>query len=106
MADRTVCVATLGLKPGTRLAQAVRRADGVLLLPAGAEVEIDQLRQLIQRGIDNVYVLQEETRDAAQIAHDVAQAAANVTTLFRGNSGESRDELAAVISDYRQRQAS
>lgn len=106
VSDRTVCVSTLGLKPGARLAQSVRRADGVVLLPAGAEVEIEQLRQLIQRGIDCVYVIQEDTRDAAQIERDVAQAEARVATLFRGSSGEARDELAAVIADYRRHQAS
>ncbi len=106
VSDRTVCVSTLGLKPGARLAQSVRRADGVVLLPAGAEVEIEQLRQLIQRGIDCVYVIQEDTRDAAQIERDIAQAEARVATLFRGSSGEARDELAAVIADYRRHQAS
>ena len=106
MADRTVCVATLGLKPGAKLAQAVRRADGGLLLPAGTEIDVDHLRQLIQRGIECVHVLQEETRDAAQIEHDVAAAVERVTHLFRGESSESRKELAAVVADYRRRAAS
>lgn len=106
MADRTVCVATLGLKPGAKLAQAVRRADGGLLLPAGTEIDVDHLRQLIQRGIECVHVVQEETRDAAQIERDVAAAVERVTHLFRGESSESRKELAAVVADYRRRAAS
>lgn len=106
MADRTVCVATLGLKPGARLAQAVRRADGGLLLAAGTELDIDNLRQMIQRGIECVHVLQQETRSAEQIAHDVAAAEARVAHLFRGASSEARDELAAAVTDYRRRAAS
>ena len=106
LADRTVCISTLGLKPGARLAQAVRRADGGLLLSAGTEVDVDQVRQLIQRGIECVHVLQAETRDAAQIEHDMAAAAERVARLFRGNSSDARNELAAVITDYRRRAAS
>ncbi|MCE9570986.1 MAG: hypothetical protein K8R10_13470 [Rhodocyclales bacterium] len=105
MADRTVCVATLGLKPGARLAQAVRRADGGLLLAAGTELDIDNLRQMIQRGIECVHVLQQETRSAEQIAHDVAAVEARVARLFRGASSEARDELAAAVTDYRRRAA-
>ena len=106
LADRTVCISTLGLKPGARLAQAVRRADGGLLLAAGTEVDADQVRQLIQRGIECVHVLQEETRDAAQIERDMAAAAERVAHLFRGKSSDARDELAAAITDYRRRAAS
>lgn len=105
MTERTVCVATLGLKPGMRLAQAVRRPDGALLLPAGAEIDIDQLRQLVQRGIEFVHVAQEETRSAAQIEQDVAEAEERVAHLFRGKSGDARRELAATIADYRRRAA-
>lgn len=106
MADRVVCVSTLRLKPGARLAQAVRRADGGLLLAAGTEIDLDQLRQLVQRGIETVYVSQEETRDAAQIERDVAAAAQRVAKLFRGESSPARDELAAAVADYRRRAAS
>lgn len=103
LAERTVCVATLSLKPGTRLATAVRRADGALLLAAGTEIDIDQIRQLVQRNIDCVEVLQEETRDEAQIEREVAAAAARVAYLFRGQGSAARDELAGVIADYRRR---
>lgn len=106
MADRTVCVSTLGLKPGARLAQAVRRADGGMLLAAGTELDIDNLRQLLQRGIECVHVLQHETRSAEQIAHDVAAAEVRVAHLFRGPGGAARDELAAAVADYRRRAAS
>ena len=106
MADRDVCVSTLRLKPGARLAQAVRRADGGLLMAAGTELDLDQLRQLIQRGVETVYVRQEETRNAAQIERDVAAAAQRVARLFRGQSSPARDELAAAVSDYRRHAAS
>ena len=106
MADRTVCVSTLGLKPGARLAQAVRRADGGLLLAAGTELDIDNLRQLLQRGIECVHVLQHETRSAEQIEHDVTAAESRVAHLFRGASGAARGELAAAVTDYRRRAAS
>lgn len=106
VAERKVCMPTLGLKPGARLAHAVRRADGVLLLAEGTEVDVDQLRQLIQRGIDCVDILEEETRDAAQIERDLAAAAARVAHLFRGRSSEARDALAAAVAGYRRQAAS
>lgn len=106
MTDRTVCISTLSLKPGARLAYAVRRADGAELMPAGTQVDIDQLRQLIQRGIECVDVLEEETRDAAQIERDVAAATERVAHLFRGKSNAARDELAAVIAEFRRKAAS
>lgn len=106
LAERIVCVSTLGLEPGARLAQAVRRADGALLLPAGTEIDVDQLRQLIQRGIECVYVLREETRGPEQIERDIAAAAVHVARQFRGASSPARDELAAAIGDYRRRAVS
>ncbi len=106
MTERTVCIATLALVPGMRLAQAVRRPDGALLLPAGAEIDVDQLRQMVQRGIEFVHVAQEEIRDAAQIGSDVAAAVERVAHLFRGKTSDARQELAAVLADYRRRQAS
>lgn len=106
MTERVVCMSTLAVAPGARLAQAVRRPDGGLLLAAGTEIEADHLRQLVQRGIDCVYVLQEETREAEQIEGDVAAAAARVVHLFRGAGGAARDDLAAAVADYRRRAAS
>lgn len=106
MTERVVCMSTLAVTPGARLAQAVRRADGGLLLAAGTEIEADHLRQLIQRGIDCVYMMQEETRDPEQIEGDVAAAAARVAHLFRGASGAARDDLAAAVADYRRRATS
>jgi hypothetical protein len=84
----------------------VRRADGALLLPEGTELEAEQLRQLVQRGIEFVHVLQEETRDAAQIQRDIQVAEARVAFLFRGGGSASHGELAAAIFDYRWKAAS
>jgi hypothetical protein len=106
VADRTVCVSILALKPGARLAYEVHRPNGGLLLPAGTEINAEHVHSLIQRGIEYVHVLQEETRDAAQIEHDVALAAERVAHLFRGDSGDARNELAAAITAYRRRSAS
>jgi hypothetical protein len=106
LADRRVHVSTLAIKPGARLAEAVRRPDGGLLLAEGTEIDTDNLQQLIKRGVECVEVLQEETRDAAQIERDVAAATARVAHLFRGKSSAARDELAATIADYRRRAAS
>lgn len=106
MTDRVVCVSTLALSPGVRLAQSVRRADGAVLLHVGAEVDIDQLRLLIQRGIDSVYVFREETRAPEQIESDVASAVARVAFLFRGEGGNARKTLAAVVENYRRQGAS
>jgi hypothetical protein len=106
LADRIVCMSTLSLKPGACLAQDVRRADGALLLPAGAQVDVDQLRQLIQRGIEYVQVLEEETRDAAQIERDILAAEERVAYLFRGDGSTAHGELAAVIAGYRRQAAS
>ena len=106
LAGRTVCIPALGLAPGMRLAQPVRRADGVVLLPAGTELDVDQIRRLIQRGIEFVHVLQKETRDAAQIEQDVAAAAARVAHLFRGNGSAAREKLGTVIAEYRRQSVS
>lgn len=105
-AGRRVCLPILGVKPGARLAQAVRRPDGVVLLPAGAELDLDQLRRLIQRGIECVHVLQQETRDAATIEQDVNAAARRTAHLFRGHGSAAREKLAAVIAEYRRQAAS
>jgi hypothetical protein len=64
-------------------------------------IDVDQLRHLIQRGIECVHVLREETRDPGQIERDVAAAAARAARLFRGGSSAARDELGVVIADYR-----
>lgn len=106
MADRILCVSVLSLEPGARLAYPARRPDGGVLLPAGAELDADQVRMLVQREIECVHVLQEETRDAAGIEKEVADAAARVAHLFRGKSSEVRDELGRAIADYRRRCAS
>lgn len=104
--ERSVCVPTLGVAPGATLAQPVRRGDQVVLLPAGSVIDADQVRRLIQRGIDFVYILQMETRDPDQVACDIAAATARVAHLFRGESNPTRDCLANVIGSYRRQAAS
>jgi hypothetical protein len=104
--ERDVCIPILGLAPGTRLAQSVHRADGAVLLPAGAELDADQLRRLIQRGVEFVHVMQKETRDAAQIEQDVATATVRVSHLFRGDGSAARKNLGVAIADYRRQAAS
>lgn len=82
------------------------RADGVLILPAGSEIDVDQLQRLIQRDIEYVYVLQAETRTAEDIARDIAVEAARVAHLFRGTGSDSRLALGTTITDYRKQAAS
>ncbi len=105
-AARDVCIPTLSLSPGTRLAQPVRRADGVVLMSAGSVIDADQLRRLIQRHVEFVHVMQEETRDRAQVERDVASAVARVTHLFRGDGSDARTGLRAAITAYRKQAAS
>lgn len=105
-AGRSVCLPILGVKPGAYLAQAVHRADGAVLLPAATELDADQLRRLIQRGVECVHVMQKETRDAAQIGQDVAAASARVAHLFRGDGSVARKNLGAATADYRRQAAS
>lgn len=105
-AERDVCVPTLSLSPGTRLAQPVRRADGIVLMSAGSEIDADQLRRLIQRHVEFVHIMQKETRDPAQIEQDVANAAARVAHLFRGDGSAARTGLRAAIIAYRRQAVS
>lgn len=104
-AEREVCVPALSLVPGTRLARPVRRADGAILVSAGSELDADQLRRLIQRGVEFVHVMQKETRDAAQVELEVAAAAARVAHLFRGDGSAARKNLGAAIMAYRRQAA-
>lgn len=87
--------------PGARLSRVAKRADGNPLLAAGTELDRDHLAQLIERGIEFVYIEVNDTRDEAAIAHDVAAAAARVDHLFLGAGSESRTALHKAIARYR-----
>lgn len=106
MTDRVVCVATQALGAGARLARPVSRANGAVLLHAGAVIDTDQLRLLIQRGIDSVYVLQEDPRDEVQILRDLGAALERVAHLFRGEGSAARQALAETIAEYRRQSVS
>ncbi len=127
MTERNVCLSILRLQPGMRLARAVMRPDGAVLMPAGAEIDESALKQLPQRGIEFVFVVEADTRDAETIARDVAAAEERVNFIFRGISaktnqaisrdgaategdefpgmGEMRDDLHAAVLAYRKAQA-
>ncbi|MCF8178776.1 MAG: hypothetical protein K9J74_09735 [Sulfuritalea sp.] len=106
MKDREVCIATQALAAGARLAKPVSRANGAVLLHAGAVNDADQLRLLIQRGIDSVYVLQEDLRDEEETHRDVGNALGRVAHLFRGEGSAARQALAETIADYRRQSVS
>lgn len=110
MTERTVCLSILRLQPGMRLARAVMRPDGVVLMPAGAEIDEASLKQLPQRGVEFVFVVEPDDRDAATIERDVAAAEERVNYIFRGSNsdagmGEMRDDLRAALLSYRKAQA-
>lgn len=105
MSTKTVCLTPLRVKAGATLARAVQRADGKLLLPAGSELDADQLNHLNQRGIEFVYVEVDDERDEASIARDIATAEAHVNHLFRGETSEAREELKATMLAYRRARA-
>lgn len=106
MTERTVCKSPLLTSPGMRLARPVLRADGGVLLTAGTVLDGEQIQHLMQRHVDFVYVLEEETRDASTIEREIAAATARVEHIFRGESGESRNELRAAVTAYRRQAAS
>ena len=101
MNQRIVCRTPSRTNPGMRLARDVLRADGMVLLSAATELDADRLAHLHQRGIETIFVFEDDPRDADAVAHDAAVAEARVRHLFRGRSNAARDELAQSIYDYR-----
>ena len=101
MTERTVCLSPLRVSPGMVLARHVLRADGEVLLAAGTKLDSEKMQHLMQRHVEFVHVLVDDPRDAAAIEQEVAQVASRVNHIFRGQSGEARDELRAAVAAYR-----
>jgi hypothetical protein len=105
MKQRIVSRHPVLVAPGAVLARSVLRSDGVVLLVAGTELDADKLSHLHQRGVEVVYLTEDDPRDAEAIANEVAAAEARVSQIFAGPTGDIRDELARVVLNYRRAQA-
>lgn len=105
MTQKEICLTPQRVVPGARLARAAKRADGNLLLTAGTELDRDHLAQLVERGIEFVYIEAHDTRDEATISADVAAATERVDRLFLGSGSESRTALHKAIARYRRQGA-
>jgi hypothetical protein len=97
MSQRVLCLSPVRIKPGMRLARPVLRHDGAVLLPTGAELDSEQMEHLHQRGVEYVFV----TDDEAQGEEQKAATAARIAHLFRGERGENLTELKEAILRYR-----
>lgn len=100
---RVVCLAAQRLQPGMRLAKSVLRADGVVLLNAGVELDESELSHMHQRGVEFAFVEVPETRDAAAIEAEVQALQERIDYIFRPVSEDSdaRRELKQAVLSYR-----
>jgi len=105
MKQRTVCRHPALVTPGAILARSISRAGGGVLLAAGAELDAEKLAHLHQRGVDLVFIAEDDPRQPAAIASEIAAAEAHVAQIFAGESSDSRDELGRAILSYRRTQA-
>lgn len=105
MSTKAVCLTPERVTPGSRLARAVARADGHVLLAQGTELDREQLAHLWERGVEYVYIEVDDPRDGAARAADLEAADARVAELFRGPGGEARDALRRAVLAHRQREA-
>lgn len=86
-----------------RLAKKVLRADGVVLLNAGTELDETELSHMHQRGVEFAFVEVPETRDAEAIQAEVQAMQERVEYIFRPVSEESdaRRELKQAVLAFR-----
>jgi hypothetical protein len=101
---RVVCLAAQRLQPGMRLAKSVLRADGVVLLKAGAELDETELSHMHQRGVEFAYVEVPETRDAVAVEAEVKAMQDRLEYIFRPTTEDTdaRHELKLAVMAYRQ----
>lgn len=100
---RVVCLAAQRLQPGMRLAKSVLRADGVVLLQTGAELDETELSHMHQRGVEFAFVEVPETRDAASVEAETKAMQDRVEYIFRpvGEDSDARHELKQAVLAYR-----
>ena len=102
--ERIVCLPPHRLAAGMRVARAVLRADGGVLMPEGTTLDDDELGRLVQRGVEFVFVAVPETRDAQTIADEEAATLARLAHIFRPVSDapdDSRAALRGAVSAWR-----
>lgn len=105
MKTRIVCMPPGQLAAGMIIAAPVNGPQGSVLLAAGAELDDHSLEQLRRRGISFVCVSLADSRDESTIAREVAEAAARVGYIFRGEGSTSRQALHETLLNYRRKQA-
>lgn len=105
MSIKAACLTPERVAPGARLARAVTRADGHILLAPGTELDHERIAQLWERGIEFVYVEVEDRRDDAARAADLSAAEGRVAELFRGPAGEAREALRHAVLAHRRQEA-
>lgn len=98
---RIVCLPIARLQSGMRVARAVLRPDGAVLLSSGTEIDEDELAHLHQRGVDTVFVEIPDPRDAQERVAAAAVIEQRVARIFRGASSEARDDLKAAVRAFR-----
>ena len=86
------------------LAAPITGGNGKILLAEGVTLDEATLDNLRQRGIPFVSVSVPDSRDAATIERDLAEASARIEYIFRGSSAPAREELRRLVAEYRQRQ--
>ena len=101
MKMRNVCLSPGLVTPGMTLTNAVNGRDGSQLLAAGTELEAEILERLIRRGVETVWVETRDDRDEQTIAMELHNAEERVATIFRGPGSPARQELQAVVLNYR-----
>ena len=90
-----------------RLGRALKRSDGAVLFPEGAQIDDTALKQMSQRGVDFAFVAMPETRDAQAIARDLAASETRVGHIFRAGAvsadyqTEARADLQAALLAFR-----
>jgi hypothetical protein len=84
---------------------AVTTPQGAILFAAGAVLDEHSLAQLRRRAIEFVTVTVPDSRDAANIARELAEATARVDFLFRGPGSSARAALRETVLRYRRSQA-
>lgn len=105
MKQRIVSRHPVLVTPGATLARSVLRADGVLLLASGTELDADNLSHLHQRGVEVIFISEDDPREPDAIAAELAAADARVGQIFAGESSDMRDDLARAVLVYRRSQA-
>lgn len=105
MKTRTACLTPGQLLPGMTIETPLIGPQGTVLLAAGTTLDEYALKQLGRRAIEFVTVSVPDSRDDETIAREVAETAARVEYIFRGEGSSARASLRNTIMAYRRKQA-